>query len=133
MRILKISPKIYISGAEEVNMREALQERRITAILNVAWEVNDFIFQPQEYKMVKVGLWDGKGNRPEMKALAVMALRCLLQAGHTVLVHCLHGGSRSPYIVFRYLSETENRTMDAIYLEFRAQYPDITISPLNYD
>lgn len=133
MRILKITPKIYVSGIDEVKMKSELQQRGITAILNVAWEADDPQYQPSEFRMVKIGLWDGTGNRPEMKALAVIALRNLIDSGHTVLVHCLHGGSRSPYIVFRYLCEVEHRTMDAIYQEFRAQYPDITISPLNYD
>lgn len=114
-------------------MMSELQERGITAILNVAWEVNDLEYPPEEFKMVKVGLWDGVGNKPEMKSLAVMALRTLIDAGHTVAVHCLHGASRSPYIVFRYLAEKENVQIEALYKEFRTQYPDITISPLNYD
>ena len=131
--ICKISKNIYISGMGEVDEIAKLKELGINAILNVAYEVTDSIREPGDFMMVKIGLMDSPGNPDFMKSLAVIALSDMLHAGRTVLVHCAHGASRSPYIVFRYLAETEHRAIEAVYAEFLPIYPHMFLSPLNYN
>ena len=132
--IRKITPKIYLSGQNEVEDQSVLMAHGITAVLNVADNCNDHLYNGLEFAQIKIGLMDNTQNPVFLKDMAVQALKVLIDNGHTVLVHCVSGASRSPYVIFRYLAETEHRTMDAIYKEFITQYPDagITISPLNY-
>lgn len=133
--IKKIAPNIFISGANEIHNKEELKGLGITAILNVAWEVNDPEYSPEDFKMVKVGLLDSSNNPDWLKSLAIIAFGSLVENGEIVLIHCLHGASRSPYIALRYLAEKEKRAIENLYDEFMPQFPpgQINISPLNYN
>lgn len=132
--IKKFLPNLFVSGRDEVYQKEELQRLGITAILNVAWEVDDPQYRPEEFLQVKIGMTDDTKNPDWLKSLVMITLNSLLDNGHTVLVHCMAGASRSAYFATRYVSEKEHRSMDAVYNEMIATFPpgSITVSPLNY-
>lgn len=132
--IKKFLPNLFVSGRDEVYQKEELQRLGINAILNVAWEVDDPQYAPQDFLMLKIGLLDSSENPGWLKDMAAITLQNLLENDKTVLVHCMAGASRSAYFAIRYISEKEHRTMEALYNEYIATFPpgSITVSPLNY-
>ncbi len=131
--IRKITKNIYISGIKESNDFFLLKSYKISAILNVAYEAIQPSYHPEDMITCKIGLIDNGSNQAFLKTLATIMLQSLIDNGHTVLITSFEGLSRAPYIAFRYLSEKEHRTMEAVYTEFITQYPGIRISPLTYD
>lgn len=132
--IKQFTPNIFVSGRDEVFQKETLQSLGITAIFNVAEELDDPQYSPLEFTQIKIGFSDNDKNPGWLKNLGMLTLRSLLDNGKKVLIHCMGGASRSPYFAVRYIAETEHRTIEAVYQEFIATLPpgQITVSPLNY-
>ncbi len=123
----KVRNNIYLGHEYDAHM-DACRINKITASLNVANDLNDLndpIYPVHKLITVKVGLSDDKNNSPEMISLAVSILRNLLDQGHTVLIHCRAGMSRSPHILALYLAELENRTFDDVWKEIQSLRPEI--------
>lgn len=119
--IAKLTPNLYLSGANEVLKLENLQTLGIDAILNVAYEETDPNYK--DLIMVKVGLHEFESNPPFLISMAVIALENLITNGRTVLIHCHAGAHRSPYIAFRYLAEKEKTSLDEVYVKFMPIIP----------
>lgn len=130
--IKKFTPKIYVSGRDEIGDTLALKALGITTIFNVAREVDDPNYS--DFRMIKLGFTDDANNPGWLKNLGMLMLRSLIDNGETVLIHCMAGASRSAYFAVRYIAETEQRNIEAVYQEFIASLPpgQITVSPLNY-
>ncbi len=118
--IKKFSDHVFVCGANEILDKESLKNMGVTAVLNVAFEVNDPAYE--DFLMTKVGLTDDRFNTEDQKAMAVDTLKTLLDQGKTVMVHCMAGASRSPYIAARALCEIEGCGIDTIYDQVIAQY-----------
>ncbi len=127
--INRIRHNLFLSGQDEVQNLERLKVLGITAVLNVADNSLDPYYRATTVLMVKVGLEDNELNDPKAKDLAVAVLRYLLNAGYSVLVHCVAGASRSPYIVARYLAETEGRPVEEVLAELRTLRPEAFLKP----
>ena len=56
---------------------------------------------------------------------AVDELNRLLNEGHTVLVHCRHGKSRSPHVIAACLASRENKQYQDVYEEIRKICPRV--------
>ncbi|MBI4307779.1 MAG: dual specificity protein phosphatase family protein [Chloroflexi bacterium] len=77
-----------------------------------------------------VPLVDGRGNDATDVAHAVQELDRLCFQGKRVLVHCLSGVSRSPYVVALYLSWRGGLFFeDALELVARRRTPELNIDP----
>lgn len=115
----KIRNNLYIGNSHDAqHNKPALKAAGVTAILNVAKDLTNKTTTHNEFVMCKVGLIDGNGNNPTMAASAVMILKSLLEEGHTVLVHCHEGKSRSVAVVSSLLVlEKEFRNFDAAHAE----------------
>jgi protein-tyrosine phosphatase len=100
----KITEKIYLGSSQDAQHRKReLKEAGVTAILNVARDLTNATTTHKEFEMYHVGLMDGGGNATLMAFAAMMVLHSLLESGHTVLVHCHEGKSRSAGLVSAYL------------------------------
>lgn len=130
--INRVRHNIFLSGENEVKSLETMRALGITAVLNVADNSPDPYYRATTVLMVKVGLEDNELNDPEAKDLAVFVLASLLDAGYSVLVHCVAGASRSPYIVARYLSETEDRPIKEVLVELKTLRPEAFLEPVLY-
>lgn len=119
--IAKLTPNLYLSGANEVLDYTRLKELGIDAILNVSHNENDPAYS--DILSIKIGLNEFTHNPDFFVSMAVLALENLITNGRTVLIHCYAGAHRSPYIAFRYLAEKEHRTLDAVYKEFIPTIP----------
>ncbi|MEK6881265.1 MAG: dual specificity protein phosphatase family protein [Nanoarchaeota archaeon] len=119
--IAQLTENLFLSGKDEVLDMEKLKEFNITAILNVAYQVNDPEYK--DFLMVKIGLHEFSPNPDFFKDLAIIVLSTLIDNGYKVLVHCHAGAHRSPYIAFRYLAEKQNKTIDQIYQEMMPKIP----------
>lgn len=122
----KIRHNIFLGHEYDAHM-DAVRVNKITALLNVAEDLNDPIYPIYKLLTVKVGLEDSKNNSPGMIDLAVKTLKHLIDQGHTVLLHCRAGMSRSPYILALYLVEAENRTFEDIWAELRSLRQEVSV------
>jgi hypothetical protein len=99
-----------------------------TAILTVAVEPfpSDILATT-----AKCGLIDGPGNPPALYQAALCELHGLLAMGHTVLVHCIEGVSRSPFIVACYLTmrPSYNPGFDAALADVKKFHPPTDVRP----
>ena len=66
---------------------------------------------------------------PSVWATLVDELEGLMLVGHTVLVHCRLGVSRSPALVVAYLAQTEGMTVAAARLMVKTKRPVVQIHP----
>lgn len=112
----KIRPNIFLGHEYDAHM-DAVRINKVTASLNVAEDLNDPLYPIHKLVTVKVGLSDDKKNSPGMIDLAVATMKHLVDQGHTVLIHCRAGMSRSPHILALYLSGAEGRSYDEIWSE----------------
>lgn len=92
--INQITENLFVGSSLAARDKKILDENNITAVVNVAKDLNDPWFDG--IKSFKVGLMDG--DSPEnagqyVRAWAVVA--SLIRAGERVLVHCHEGRSRS--------------------------------------
>jgi protein-tyrosine phosphatase len=100
----KITDKLWLGNSSDANNVDGLLANKITAILNVAVDLPtrwEYPFDP--YVVAHCGLVDGPGNPTALYSSAVLQLLGLIEQGHTVLIHCHEGRSRSPAIVLAYL------------------------------
>lgn len=105
----RISKYIYLGNSYDARTKSILEESNITAILNVAGD----LFQSDMGKVYShMGLTDGPGNDKIDMLAAIDKLGELLDAGHTVLVHCHMGVSRSPTIVAAYIARNDKISLD---------------------
>jgi protein-tyrosine phosphatase len=121
----QIRPNLWIgdsSPAMAVNVGQ-LHAAGITAILNVAAEINDLAGRDFGLLICKAGLSEqAQGDQPRINAACAL-LDYLLSAGHKVFIHCAGGCNRSPYISALCLAKREGKSFDAVLDEIRAIRP----------
>lgn len=100
--ISHITDKLYIGNANDARDTNKLDELGITAVFNVAHDLNDPYDTTRRY--FKIGLTDGENNPIRHPIMAASLLHQLIKAGDTVLLHCHEGRSRSAFIATLYLS-----------------------------
>lgn len=128
---------LWIGDAQDANCIDNLINKGISAVLNVAFDVNDyslandpdlnFYIDALKIDWIKIGLKNDFINDNLMTKLAVNTLSDLVSNGKNVLVHCVEGSNRSAWVIANYLSLTEKRPINEVYDEL------IKIRPLiNY-
>lgn len=130
--INRIRHNLFLSGEDEVRDLDALKALGITAVLNVADNSLDPYYRATTVLMVKVGLEDNGLNDPGAKDLAVAMLDDLLNLGYKVLVHCVAGASRSPYVVAKHLAWTEGMSIEDALAEVNRLRPEAFLQPVLY-
>ena len=124
-----ITDRIAIGNRREAADIEMLHENGITAVLNVAYDL-DIRFpsldsSPYRFAIEyhKVGLIDGPGNEATTLAAAVYMLAQLFERHKKVFVHCHAGISRSTTVVTVYLAETERINLNDALAVVQKQRP----------
>jgi protein-tyrosine phosphatase len=107
----QVRDKIFLGNSQDAQRPHLLHQAGVTAILNVASDLDTT--NQEDFLVHKHGLVDGPGNSSEEMKAAIHCLDNLLAYGHTVLVHCHMGMSRSPTIVAKYLAMKEHSTLDS--------------------
>jgi protein-tyrosine phosphatase len=130
-RLHQIRDNIWIGNKNAVD--RDLIDNGITAIINLAYEIDDGDVPPDMMRTVKVALVDDSSNHPYMVDLAVTVLDKMIENGERVLVHCIAGRSRSPHIVATYLSRKEGKSYDEVYAEIRKKRPETLEQSMLYD
>lgn len=102
--------KLFIGNSSDARNLDAIKANNISAILNVAEDLNINIQYPDGVRLYRVGMSDGMNNPRDLFYAAVLTLRGLLEKGYTVLVHCHQGRSRSPSVVAAMLAIEEGKT-----------------------
>ena len=119
----KIRNNLYVGNAKDATNATYLKKEKITAILNVAYEVNDPIYSITDIRTHKVGLADSSDNSKPVRQLAIDTLKSLLQAKEKVLVHCGAGQSRAVFVTCFALADLENKDPHDIFEEVRNERP----------
>lgn len=97
----RISDRIYLGDSYDARTRDILDESKITAILNVA---GDLLQDSLGRTYVHAPLIDGPGNENHHMASAISELARLYKEGHTILIHCHMGVSRSPTVLAAFIA-----------------------------
>jgi protein-tyrosine phosphatase len=119
----RIRDNIWLGSRADAENHALLRRNGITAVLNVAIDLNDP--HCDDIGWFKVGLIDGPGNPRHRVVMAIQTLYELLRAEEVVYVHCIAGRSRSAYVVARCLECIERRTFDEIWAELRRLRPKV--------
>ena len=98
----RISQGIYLGDMTDAVDKQHLFRNGITATLNVASIGHHYTHDG--ILVSHIPLVDGPGNELWELEGAILALQQLRQEGHTVLVHCLAGVSRSPTVIACYMA-----------------------------
>jgi protein-tyrosine phosphatase len=100
----RISSSIFLGSSSDALYRlSLLKSNGITAILNVAKDLDNPFASHRDFYTLHVGLGDGDGNPLGLLYSAVLSLSAMVDAGHIIMVHCHEGRSRSPSVVAAYL------------------------------
>lgn len=126
----KLRDNLYVSSYRDVTNDQALRAQGITAVLNVAYELNDPEFDPKIVKGLKVGLMDSGENADFMKKMAVETAKNLINNGETLLVHCAAGLSRSVYVCTMTIAELEGKDWHDVFIEVQKIHPFALLGPL---
>jgi protein-tyrosine phosphatase len=110
---LVLAPNLWLGGTEEAFDASGrfLRACRITHVLNCAEELTGSYMTPIE--VYRVPLVDDETPAAEAQILtAAGKLEEWMRAGHTILVHCAAGISRSPTVVMAWLILYRAHTFD---------------------
>lgn len=107
-----ITDRIALGSMQSAADTHRLCKDGITAVLNVAAELDLSVTSPRPIEFAKVGLIEASSEWLDL-AIAVQALAMLLDRGHRALVHCYAGVNRSPVVVAVFLALTEGGSVPA--------------------
>ena len=128
--MVKLRDNLYLGGYKDIGDGREMRALGVTAVLNVAYELDDPPMYPTEVRYAKVGLADSSENKDYMKALAVSTLVQMLTEGEVVFVHCAAGLSRSVYAAAMALALIENKDWHDTFDEIKKENPFALIGPL---
>ena len=97
-----ITDQIAVGNIDDALNVSSLSEYCVTAVVSLHWFPLHIPARSVIHRRIE--LEDGVGNSPELLHQALSALDTLVVAKHRVLVHCLQGVSRSPFVVAGYLA-----------------------------
>ncbi|MEX2139469.1 MAG: dual specificity protein phosphatase [Pirellulales bacterium] len=96
--MIRIEPfLLWLGHAGDCRDRERILEAGIDAVVQLAIEEPPVVL-PREIVFVRIPLYDGSGNSPDVLRLAVKTVEHLLAAKVPTLLCCSGGMSRSPAI-----------------------------------
>lgn len=104
---------IYLSSSHAARVEQILKQHNITAVINLAQDLNDPWWGG--LLSIKIGLTDGSSNSSSTYHLAVSTVLQLLLDGHTVLLHCHEGRSRTAAIATMIISRLEGISLEEAF------------------
>ncbi|HOM18403.1 MAG TPA: dual specificity protein phosphatase family protein [Thermoguttaceae bacterium] len=136
MELTLILPRVYVGSCPvEPADIDQLKELGITAVFSLQTE-EDFLFwgidwpalesayRKMDIELVRIPVQDfSPEDLREKLPACVAALEKLLQAGHTVFVHCSAGVNRSPSVVVAYLHWTQHMPLEEALEYVRQRRP----------
>lgn len=138
MTIDKCHDRLYVGSRESLNRPMDLQEAGITAIVNVADNVDQPNEVKQKYKCAAVALTEhwimgdasrlnrGDGRNPQfMIDMAIEVIKRLMDKGEVVMVHCLAGCHRSPSVIALYVTQYCNVPIQEQWRRMKSVRPGI--------
>lgn len=131
--MIKFRPNIFIGGYSDVEGKAAqdvLNAEGITAILNVAYEIQDPPIYPSVVRQIKIGMSDNNENKEYMKDLAVSVMEKLMDEGEIILVHCAAGLSRSVFVAVMAVANKEGKEPHDVFDELQMQHAWAMYGPL---
>ena len=124
----QVQPRIFQGNYFDAVNADLIKGSGITCILNVAFEANYETFaKGSEY--ARVPMIDGPGNPLGMMRAAAMTLESLYGHGHSVLVHCMHGRSRSAGVILAWLMVFRGMNYEEATALLHEKLPKAVINP----
>ena len=118
-----VHPQIAFGNSSEARDTAWLKESGITALLNVAIDLD---LEAQGICLEqKVGLIAGEGNTLEVYDRAVTIGRLMIENGQKILVYCHEGKDRSPLVAISILSLLNNSSFAEEMTEFKDKTPEL--------
>lgn len=110
----QITSQLFVGNYSSSRNFEFINENKITHILTVANDIDPEYPSNCKYKIVNVDDWHEEDLSQHFHD-CFSFIDDGMQAGGSVLVHCLAGISRSPAIVIGYLMYKDGLTLDEAY------------------
>ncbi len=121
----KITEQIYICNKDDIGSEQTLLSKGFTHVLNLACDVSDPYYE--KILMVKVGLVSRKSMDRKWIKTATDILLYLLSNGNKILVHCIAGNNRTPYIISKVFARLNNTDWRTEFEKIKSQRPSAYI------
>jgi len=120
---------LYIGNAHASRTEQILRDNQISVSVNVAKDLDDPWFS--NIIPLKFGLVDGKSeeNNYQIYLQAAKTILSFLDTGHSVLVHCHEGRSRSPAISTLVIAKRLSLGLPEAFQLIQERRPGIYIHP----
>jgi predicted protein tyrosine phosphatase len=109
-----VSDFLYLGSVRDALSLQALQQHKITHILNVAKDVESSSFEDIAYARLHLDDEPEQILHPHFET-AFEFINDAEKSGGRVLIHCVVGKSRSPAIVIAYLMKCKGMTLKEAY------------------
>ncbi|CAF1572388.1 unnamed protein product [Adineta ricciae] len=120
----RITPNLYIGCAKLARSKFFLDSNNIHGIINVTQ--NEPIAYPESYDYLRVNIDDEPSEQIQLFFQNVFEfIRRHHNLGHSVLVHCQMGVSRSATLVIAYLMIDGRKTLGEAFLQVKSARPQI--------
>lgn len=129
-QMTKVCDNFFVGSLADAYNQELLQSNKITHILNVASEIN--IVERVNHKYAKYGVDDDcdQADISNIMKDALSFVKCAIEEGGTVLVHCLEGKSRSVCVAIAYIVLLIGINFDECVEYIKRERPQVDIFPL---
>lgn len=118
----RITPLLYLGGAQEAQNKSFLESKNIRLIVNAAMEIPDYF--PRHFEYLRLEL-DDHPSQDLSHVLDPAALKIInyLRNGKGVYVHCAAGISRSTSIIIYTLMKMHNWNYDRAFKFLKIVHP----------
>ncbi|TYZ60195.1 hypothetical protein PybrP1_003517 [[Pythium] brassicae (nom. inval.)] len=122
---VEVAPGLFIGSIHAAFNVDALREKRISHVLNLAAAAATF---PDDFTYLSVGIRDkDAANLLSCLPVAMLFVQAGIDAGG-VLVHCAGGRSRSPAVAIAYLMTRDQLSFDAAADHVKALRPVVALN-----
>jgi len=119
-----VAPYVYIGDKRTAKDKDLLQSLGITSVVNVTKDIRNYFDMPP-FKYLKCPCDDTDvSNLTDHFDKAADFIAEAVSEGHSVLVHCHQGVSRSVSIVLAYLIKKQQMTLKEAYSKVRSARPE---------
>ncbi|TMW65756.1 hypothetical protein Poli38472_008398 [Pythium oligandrum] len=123
---VEVAPRVFVGSIHAAFNIEALQEKHITHIINLAGNYATF---PESFTYLSISIRDKDySNLLSCLPMALMFVDAGISSGTGVLIHCAGGRSRSPAIAMAYLMIKDQVTFEKAYTHMRTIRPVVSLN-----
>ena len=123
---------IYLGSAYNASDWYSLEERKITAVVNVSEELTNYFEKYIEYTRINI-LDNEEAQFGDFFEKAYIFIENCVENSIPILIHCYMGSSRSVSIIIYYLMKKHNKTLNEAILLVRSKRSIVNLNKVFYN